>query len=575
MYISPGSCSRLAVLSMRNGVTTAVKLNRRRPRNVTVLASSDNKLSSVLLPSFSACHKLRCVHSSAEKDEVSVSVEDDVIEEVIEQLGEKGVSSPHKLEEIIGDNYLAVLTRRELLMKRQEKIRNALEGLPAKSSNFDSRGFYDIIQGSNCENVIGYLPLPVGAVGPLTVNGEEFHVPMATTEGALVASTNRGARAISLSGGATSVVVKDGMTRSPCVALDSVAKAAEFAEWIESKEQWESINKSFSSTTRFGKLKHVTAKVAGRYVFLRFEASSGDAMGMNMVGKGVNQVLTDVIERYKVPIKLISLSGNMCTDKKPSAINWTNGRGKSVVCEAVIPATVVEKVLKTTVKDLVRLNVAKNLVGSSLAGSIGGNNAHAANLVAAVFLATGQDPAQVVESANCLTQIEAVDGNDGGVVISVTMPCIEVGTLGGGTGLTAQSACLEMLGVKGTAAGNPGMNAKKLAQIIAATVLAGELSLNSALASNHLISAHMDLNRSSKHVPKKFEQGKVQPGLKKQRTSHDQDLIGSEKGPKNQFLKLIRRLYASPPRTREDVVQEEDDDMDTNRQFNTPRLPIP
>jgi len=180
--------------------------------------------------------------------------------------------------------------------------------------------------------------------------------------------------------------------------------------------------------------------------------------------------------------------------KKPSAINWIEGRGKSVICEATLSGHVVTDVLKCTVQSLVDLNTAKNLVGSAIAGSIGGNNAHASNVVTAVYLATGQDPAQNVESSNCMTLMEAVnEGKD--LHVSVTMPSIEVGTIGGGTSLPAQSSCLELLGVQGAHATDPGQNATQLAQVVAGTVLAGEISLMSALASNHLVSAHLKLNR--------------------------------------------------------------------------------
>jgi len=217
---------------------------------------------------------------------------------------------------------------------------------------------------------------------------------------------------------------------------------------------------------------------------------------MNMVGKGVNTVVAELLERFPGS-ELLALSGNYCTDKKPSAVNWIEGRGKSVSCEAVLPAKVVRSVLKAEPTRVAEVNIHKNLTGSALAGSIGGFNAHASNLVTAVFLACGQDPAQNVESSNCITTIEAVpnaEGDDHDLRIACTMPSIECGTVGGGTGLDAQSACLRMLGVQGSSE-VPGANAQQLARVVCATVLCGELSLIAALSSNHLISAHLALNR--------------------------------------------------------------------------------
>jgi len=235
--------------------------------------------------------------------------------------------------------------------------------------------------------------------------------------------------------------------------------------------------------------------LAGTYLYPRFKTTTGDAMGMNMISKGVEHALNVMSTECGFDdMDIISVSGNYCTDKKPSAINWIDGRGKSVVAEAIIPGDVVRKVLKTTVEAMVDLNIAKNLVGSAMAGSIGGFNAQAANIVTAVFLATGQDPAQNVESSNCITLMKNLRGN---LQISVSMPSIEVGTLGGGTVLEPQGAMLDMLGVRGSHPTNPGDNARKLARIVCAAVLAGELSLCSALAAGHLVRSHMAHNRST------------------------------------------------------------------------------
>nr|GMC91970.1 3-hydroxy-3-methylglutaryl-coenzyme A reductase-like [Ipomoea batatas] len=181
---------------------------------------------------------------------------------------------------------------------------------------------------------------------------------------------------------------------------------------------------------------------------------------------------------------------------KPAAVNWIEGRGKSVVCEAIIKEEVVNKVLKTDVASLVELNMLKNLTGSAMAGALGGFNAHAANIVSAVYIATGQDPAQNIESSHCITMMEAVnEGKD--LHISVTMPSIEVGTVGGGTQLASQAACLNLLGVKGASNKVPGANSRRLATVVAGAVLAGELSLMSAIAAGQLVKSHMKYNRSS------------------------------------------------------------------------------
>lgn len=219
--------------------------------------------------------------------------------------------------------------------------------------------------------------------------------------------------------------------------------------------------------------------------------------------------------------------GNYCSDKKPAAVNWIEGRGKSVVCEAVITDEVVKNVLKTTVAALVELNTLKNLVGSAMAGALGGFNAHSSNIVSSIFIATGQDPAQNVESSHCITLMEALN-NGKDLHISVTMPSIEVhnqsltetshldwnlspnfngsffqvGTVGGGTQLSSQAACLNLLGVKGANKELPGGNARLLATIVAGSVLAGELSLMSALAAGQLVKSHMKYNRSSRDVSK-------------------------------------------------------------------------
>ena len=263
---------------------------------------------------------------------------------------------------------------------------------------------YENVHGACCENVIGYMPIPVGVAGPLIIDGQHYYIPMATTEGVLVASTNRGCKAINAAGGATTVLTGDGMTRGPCVGFQTLARAGAAKLWLDSEDGQKTMKIAFNSTSRFARLQSMKTAMAGTYLYIRFKTTTGDAMGMNMISKGVECALNVMAEESGFEdMSIISVSGNFCTDKKPAAINWIDGRGKSVVAEAIIPGDVVRNVLKSDVNALVELNTSKNLIGSAMAGSIGGFNAHAANIVTALFLATGQDPAQNVESSNCIT----------------------------------------------------------------------------------------------------------------------------------------------------------------------------
>ncbi|XP_068651785.1 3-hydroxy-3-methylglutaryl coenzyme A reductase 1-like [Aristolochia californica] len=395
----------------------------------------------------------------------------------------------YALESRLGDCHRAASIRRKALQITTER---SLDGLPL--DGFD----YASILGQCCEMPVGYVQIPVGIAGPLLLDGREFSVPMATTEGCLVASTNRGCKAMYMCGGATSVLMRDGMTRAPVVRFDTVKRAAELKFFLEDPINLETLALVFNRSSRFARLQGIQCSLAGKNLYMRFSCSTGDAMGMNMVSKGVQNVL-DFLQADFPDMEIVSISGNFCSDKKPAAVNWIEGRGKSVVCEAIIKEEVVKKVLKTSVSALVELNMLKNLAGSAVAGSLGGFNAHASNIVSAVFIATGQDPAQNVESSHCITMFEPVnDGKD--LHVSVTMPSIEVGTVGGGTQLASQSACLNLLGVKGANMESPGANAQLLATVVAGAVLAGELSLMSALAAGQLVRSHMKYNRSSKDV---------------------------------------------------------------------------
>jgi hydroxymethylglutaryl-CoA reductase (NADPH) len=343
---------------------------------------------------------------------------------------------------------------------------------------------------SNVENLVGGTQLPMGVAGPVTVNGEaadgDFHLPIATTEGALVASVNRGCSAITAAGGATARVTKQGMTRAPVFRVDGIAEGAAVAEWVEDNEA--RLAEAAEETTSHGRLQSVTPYLVGDSVFLRFSYDTKDAMGMNMATIAT-RAAAEVVEA-ETPASLVALSGNLCSDKKPAAINAVEGRGRTVTADVTIPRETVEERFDTTPEAIEEANTRKNLVGSAKAGSLG-FNAHAANVVAGVFLATGQDEAHVVEGSNCITTMEAREDE---LYASVNLASLQVGTVGGGTKLATQSEALELLGLAG-GGDPPGSNADALAEVVAAGALAGELSLLSALASRHLSSAHEELGR--------------------------------------------------------------------------------
>jgi hydroxymethylglutaryl-CoA reductase (NADPH) len=286
--------------------------------------------------------------------------------------------------------------------------------VPARASNTQSFEDSDVpmndydyskVIGACCENVVGFIPLPLGIAGPLNIDGVSYPIPMATAEGTLVASCSRGCKAINAGGGVATLVMQDGMTRGPAIDFPTAIRAAEAKVWIDSPEGYATLKAAFETTSRFARVKQLKTAIAGRTLYARFMTATGDAMGMNMISKGTEKAL-DKMKEFFPDMDVLALSGNYCTDKKPAAINWIEGRGKSVTAEAIIPGKIVKSVLKTTVEAMCNLNIKKNLIGSAMAGSIGGFNAHASNILTAIFLATGQDPAQNVESSMCMTLME-------------------------------------------------------------------------------------------------------------------------------------------------------------------------
>jgi hydroxymethylglutaryl-CoA reductase (NADPH) len=408
----------------------------------------------------------------------------ELLEEVVSKLV-RGELKMHEADRVLGNANAAALARR-LALER-------LYGVGLSSIGSTIIDFEEVV-GRNIENPIGAVQVPVGVAGPLRVLGDyargDYYVPLATSEGALVASVNRGAKAITAAGGARAKVLRDGMARAPVFWTPGIVEARRLIAWV--LEHLEDVRKAAEATTRHGKLLEVQPFQVGNMVWLRFVYHTGDAMGMNMATIATDAAAEYILANYPGEARLVAISGNLCTDKKPSAVNLICGRGKTVTAEALIPRRVVEETLRVRPEDIEFVNRAKNLLGSAVAGSLGGFNAHIANIVAAVFLATGQDMAQVVESSMGYTWAEV--RQDGSLYIAVTLPSLEVGTVGGGTRLPTQREALALLGVAG--GGNPpGSNARKLAEIIAATVLAGELNLLAALAANELARAHRLLGR--------------------------------------------------------------------------------
>jgi hydroxymethylglutaryl-CoA reductase (NADPH) len=343
---------------------------------------------------------------------------------------------------------------------------------------------------ANIENMVGGAQLPMGIAGPVSIDGGatdgDYYLPLATTEGALVASVNRGLSAIDTAGGATARVTDSGMTRAPVFRVEDIAEAETVVEWVADNDG--QLREATESTTSHGKLLDVDPYVVGDNVFLRFVYDTKDAMGMNMATIATREA-AELLEA-ETPAELVALSGNLCSDKKPAAINAVEGRGRTVTADVLLDRELVEDRLNTTPEAMAEGNTRKNLVGSAKAASLG-FNAHAANTVAAVFLATGQDAAQVVEGANAITTMNV---REEGLYASISLASLEAGTVGGGTRLPTQSEGLDILGLAG--GGDPaGTHADALAEVIAVGALAGELSLVAAFCSRHLSSAHEELGR--------------------------------------------------------------------------------
>ena len=343
------------------------------------------------------------------------------------------------------------------------------------------------VTAGNIENFIGVAQVPMGLVGPLKVNGEhasgDFYVPMATSEGTLIASYNRGAQLLRASGGATVTVIDDAMQRAPVFIFDDARQARDFGVWVE--QHFAQIAEQAQTTTKSGKLRDIQQFAAARMRYLRFNFTTGDAAGQNMVGKATFVACEWIVANYP-GIKRYMLSGAMDTDKKHSQLNTLYSRGKRVIAEITIPNSLLQKTMNISAQALYKAR-SINQIGSFMAGSTN-TGAHSANGITAVFIATGQDVANVAESSAALVYADLDDKGD--YYLSITIPSLIVATYGGGTGLPTQQECLKMLGCDGAG------KVHKLAEIIGATVLAGEVSLMSAVLAGDWVTSHDELGRN-------------------------------------------------------------------------------
>jgi hydroxymethylglutaryl-CoA reductase (NADPH) len=339
----------------------------------------------------------------------------------------------------------------------------------------------------NIENMVGFTQVPTGLMGPLMINGTvaqgDFYVPMATTEGALVASYNRGAKATRLSGGITAICTTEGLQRSPVWKFETLVQVGEFIHWV--LQQIDHFKKIVLSTSRYAKLESLKINMEGNHVLTIFEYTCGEAAGQNMV-----TICTDAVCQYIVaqaPVKPLHwfIESNYSGDKKATAVAFTTVRGKKVTAEAIIKRKIVEEVLNST-PEAIAVYWQTSVVAASQSNSIG-IQGHFANGLTAVFLACGQDVACISEAHVGITRMEVHPTGD--LYVAITLPALVVGTVGGGTSLPTQQECLQILGCTGEG------SARKFAEICGAVALAGELSIAAALASGQFSKAHRIFGR--------------------------------------------------------------------------------
>jgi hydroxymethylglutaryl-CoA reductase (NADPH) len=368
-----------------------------------------------------------------------------------------------------------------------ERLAFARERTGASLEHVSSYSFDPHILSGNIELFLGVAQVPIGLAGPLLVNGEhahgEFYVPLATAEGTLVASYNRGMRLLHEAGGVTTTVIDDHMQRAPAFLFHSAREARAFGAWL--REHFDEIKAAAEATTRTGRLQDVEQYPASRMLYTRFNYTTGDAAGQNLTGKAT-QAACRWIVAHNPTVEQYFLESNFATDKKSSQVNMLRTRGKRVVAEATIPDELFRRLMRSNTELMYRARQVSNL-GGFMAG-VNNNGAHSANGITAIFIATGQDVANVAESSAALIYAERRDNGD--YYYSVTIPSLIVATYGGGTGLATQRECLELLDCYGAG------KVRKFAEIVAATVLCGELSLGSAVVAEEWVDAHDHYGRN-------------------------------------------------------------------------------
>lgn len=375
----------------------------------------------------------------------------------------------------------------EAIKERQKFVSTFVGGHDLQ--HIDKYSFDPHIATGNCEHFIGVAQVPIGIAGPITVNGEhakgDFLIPLATAEGTLVASYNRGMKVLNMSGGVTATVTGDAMQRAPVFVFENARGARDFSKWVDA--HMDKIRDHAEATSSIAQLQYIDYFLSNKFAYLRFNFSTGDAAGQNMVGRATFAACSWILDNYKdYPVKNFYLESNLATDKKASQVNVMRTRGKRVTAECVVKKDVLTQLMRVEPEKLAYHYGVAN-IGAILSGA-NNNGLHSANGITAMFIATGQDVANVSESSAGLFYCELTKEND--LYISITIPSLIVATYGGGTSLATQKECLELLGCYGKNTVN------KFAEIVASVVLAGELSLASAISSSDWVSSHEKYGRN-------------------------------------------------------------------------------